>query len=343
MQHQCTQLPARNYPRRKQTSNAWWKLQNHKTPEIPTSQKPSTLQQLDAHSDKCTRCGGTLHAKGFQCPARKFQCKICHKFGNFTTICYQKSEGQQLSNSFHLRKPKAQQLCAGALYTHHDADRSESDSETEDSFCLQMKIHRTQISHPEVPKPIYLMANLAYRLQEHHKRNQYLWARLETYADINLMPMAVYCLMFKDPDLKKLTPFHMEIETHTNDIVKIIGMCYFYLMHPKTKQLLKVLFFVTKENGSILLSCRTTMELGLVRPCMHLDYLPPKARLLTSTCDQPIKTRMYKPNIHCTKEKPTKMATSNNGKITNLQSQQTKILEDTQLITKKGTNHGKIS
>ena len=153
-----------------------------------------------------------------------------------------------------------------------------------------MKIHRTQISHPEVPKPIYLMANHAYHLQEHHKRNQYLWARLDTCADVNLMSMAVYCLMLKDPDLKKLTPSHMEIETYTNDIVKIIGMCYFYIMHPETKQLLKVLFFVAKENGSILLSCRTTMELGLIRPRMHLDYLPPKARLLTSTCDQPSKT-----------------------------------------------------
>ena len=82
MQHQCTQLPARNYPRRKQTTTGRWKLQNHRTPEILTSWKPSDLQKLDAHHDKCTRCSDTLHAKGFQCPARKFQCKICHKFGS---------------------------------------------------------------------------------------------------------------------------------------------------------------------------------------------------------------------------------------------------------------------
>ena len=36
-----------------------------------------------------------------------------------------------------------------------------------------------------------------------------------------------------------------------------------------------------------------------------LDYLPPKARLLTSTCDQPSKTRPYKPVIHYTKEAVT--------------------------------------
>ena len=108
MQHQCTQLPAGNYPRRKQTSTMRRKLQNHKSLEIPTPQKPSDLQKPDACSDKCNRCGDTLHVKGFQCPARKFQCKICHKFGHFTTVCYQKS--QQPSSSFKTRKPKAQQL-----------------------------------------------------------------------------------------------------------------------------------------------------------------------------------------------------------------------------------------
>ena len=241
------------------------KPQNHKSPEIPTSQKPSDLQKPDAHSDKCTRCGDTLHAKGFQCPARKFQCKICHEFGHFTTVCYQKS--QQASSSFKTRKTKAEQLHAGALYTHQDADRSGSEiSDTEDSFCLQMEIQKTQATNQQVPKLIYLMTNLAYCLQLHHKRNQYLWAQLDTCADVNLMSMAMYCLMFKDPGLRKPTSSNMEIEMYTNDVVKIIGMCNFNLVQFESKQLIKLLFFVVKENGSVLLSCRTTMELGLIRP-----------------------------------------------------------------------------
>ena len=108
MQHQHTELPAGKYPRRKQTLTTRWKLLNHKPLEIPTPQKPSDLWKPDTHSDKCTRCGDTLHAKGFQCPAKKFQCKVCHKFGHFTTVCYQKS--QQPSHLFNMRKPKAQQL-----------------------------------------------------------------------------------------------------------------------------------------------------------------------------------------------------------------------------------------
>ena len=168
-----------------------------------------------------------------------------------------------------------------------------------------MKVHRTRISHLDIPKPVYLMDNLAYHLQEHHTRNQYLRARLDTCTDVNLMPMAVYCLMFKDLQLKKPTPSNMEIETYTTEVVKIIGMCHFYLVHPESKQLSKVMFFVAKENGSILLSCRTTMELGLIKPRACLDYLPPKARLLTSTCDQPSKTKSYKPVIHYMKETVT--------------------------------------
>ena len=42
--------------------------------------------------------------------------------------------------------------------------------------------------------------------------------KLDTSAKVNLMPMAVYCLMFKDPQLKKLTPSNMEIgDLHIRD------------------------------------------------------------------------------------------------------------------------------
>ena len=245
------------------------------------------------------------------------------------------SEKPTVIKFFQNKKTQGTTPLSGALYTHHDADQSGSDSDTDDPFCLQMKIHKTQISHPEVPKPIYLMANLAYHLQEHHRRNQYLPARLDTFADVNLMPMVIYCLMFKDPGLRKLTPSNMEIETYTKDVVKIIGMCYFYLVHPKSKQLMKVLFFVAKENGNVLLSRKTTMELGLIRSHPRIHYLPPKASLLTSTCDQPSKTRTHRLNIHYTKEKPTKMAIPQNDNVKNTQSQQAMISADTQLITGK--------
>ena len=44
---------------------------------------------------------------------------------------------------------------------------------------------------------------------------------------------------------------------------------------------------------------------------------------------------MHKPNIHCTKEKLTKMAIPKNGNVETTQSQKVMISEDTRLITRK--------
>ena len=166
MHHQCTELLTGNYIKQKKTTKP--KLQNHRPMEPHTSRKPFDLQEPETQSDRCIRCGDTIHAKGFQCPARKFQCKVCHKLGHFTTVCYQKN--QQASNSFKPRKPKAHQFFTGALYTHQDGDSNVSDeSDTDESFCLQMIVQKTQFSHPQVPKPVYLMANLVYHLQMHHR------------------------------------------------------------------------------------------------------------------------------------------------------------------------------
>ena len=237
-------------------------------------------------------------------------------------------------DTFIPRKAKAHQLRAGALYTHQDVDSTIlEESSSDESFCLQMKVQKTQLTNLQLPKPVYLMTNLAYFLKMHHRRNQYLCTRLDTCADVNLMPVAIYKLMFKDPSLNKLTPSTLEIETYTNDIVKIIGLCQFYLVHPENKKLIQVIFFMAKENGSVLLSCRTTMPLGLIKPHAQLDYLPPRASLLTSTCDHPNTTKPHKPNIHHTKEKQIMRTLPHN--VDAQSSQIHMIPEDNRIITSK--------
>ena len=195
MCHQCTELPTGKYNKQKNAAK-----QNHRPTEHQTSKKPFDLRNMNKQSDRCLRCGNTMHAKGFQCPMKKFQCKVCHKFGHFTTICYQKN--LQTSNSSKPRKSKAHQLRVGALYTHQDGDNNvPEESSMDESFCLQMKAQNRQLKCQQLPTPVYLMTNLAYCLKMHHRHNQYLCARLDMCADINLMPVTVYQLMFKDPDL----------------------------------------------------------------------------------------------------------------------------------------------
>ena len=75
-----------------------------------------------------------------------------------------------------------------------------------ESFCLQLRIQCTQAGVKQILTPAHLIANLAYCLKSHHHRNLYLRARLDTCADVNIMPASVYRLMFHNPEMKKLAP-----------------------------------------------------------------------------------------------------------------------------------------
>ena len=55
----------------------------------------------------------------------------------------------------------------------------------------------------------------------------------------------------------------MEIGTYTTDTVKIVGSCKFYLVHLRTKMLQEVTCFVARNDGSVLLSCTTTLYFDL--------------------------------------------------------------------------------
>ena len=105
------------------------------------------------------------------------------------------------------------------------------------------------------------------------------------------MPASVYRLVYKDPDMEKLDPRSIEIGTYTNDTVKIVGSCMPYLVHLDTKKLMDVTFYIAVNDGSMLLSCKTTLMLGLIQPRSRLDYLPPRASLITSSANHPKETK----------------------------------------------------
>ena len=256
----------------------------------PQAQPKKRFKTKGVHEDKsrCSKCGDSLHIQGFQCPAKKYQCKACHKFGHFTSMCYQKKQAPSKP-----RKPKAHQLQAGGRHVHDSAlyNHSDEDSTSEESFCLQLKIKQRQAKENKVPKATHLITNLAYRLQPHHHRNMYLRDRLDTCTDVNLMPASVYQLIFKDPKMQKLTPSNLKVGIYTTDSVKIVGSCKFHLLHLDTKKLLETTFYVAMNDGSVLLSCKTTLQLGLIQPRARLDYLLPRASLITSSADHPKKMK----------------------------------------------------
>ena len=275
------------------------KQYHHSAEHVATDQFKRSVDPKLAHTykDRCPKCGDSAHLEGFQCPAKKFQYKACHKFGHFTGLLFQKNQQKQAPQKS--RKSKAHQLKVGALYVQdHSISSQSEESSSDESFCLQLKAQQAQADVKQVPTPAHLIANLAYCLKKYNHRNLYLRARLDTCTDVNIMSASVYRLMFQDPEMKKLAPNQLEIGTYTTHGVKIVGSCNFYLVHPDSKKLIDVTFFVATNDRSVLLSCKTTLALGLIPPRSRLDYLPPRARLITSSVDHPKKTKPAKVSVH---------------------------------------------
>ena len=233
------------------------------------------------------------------------------------SMCYQKKQSHPKAS-----RPKAHQLCTSTACTPDNVsfDHLDDDSLTEDSFCLQVRIKVNSESGQKVPRPIHLLANLAYRLKPHHCQNLYLRARLDMGAEVNLMLASVYQLVFADPNMQQLVPSQLQVGTYTTDMVKIIGSCTLHLVHPDTKKLLGTTFYVAMNDRSILLSCKTTLHLGLLQPKSRLDYLPPRASLITSTADHPNKTKAI---LHIQKD-----GTSKQESEQKLDTKQTAIKEN---------------
>ena len=106
------------------------------------------------------------------------------------------------------------------------------------------------------------------------------------------MPISIYRLLYHDADLKKLTLSQLQTGTYTTHTVKFIGSCKIYLVHPDCKKLNEAIFYVTYNEGSVLISCDTSLTLGLIHLRPILDYLPPRASLITSSADHPRKTNV---------------------------------------------------
>ena len=312
MRHQCTELLHSKHKKQKPQAKLR-PIQNKNAEQKQSSYNKKSFDPRSTYKqkDRCSKCGDSTHLEGFTCPAKKYQCKSCHKFGNFTSLCFIKGQQKQTYHKPH--KTKAHQLTAGTIQAYDSQSESEC---SENSFCLHLQVKHVQAQTKVDKKPACLITNLPYRMKMHEIRNLYLRARLDTCANVNIMPASVYKLVFHDPNLEKLIPNKLQIGTYTNDMVKIVGTCKLYLVHPDTKKLIETIFYVATNDGSVLLSCKSTLALDLIQPRSRLDYLPPRASLITSTQDHPKKTKQVQApvQIHSSKQlstqSPSKMETN---------------------------------
>ena len=185
---------------------------------------------------------------------------ICHKFGHFNSLCYKKKDSLH-NERRSFGSPKAHQLKTGLMHTQNSLSSQPEDySSEEESFCLQLQVQSNQ-AETNCTASQHLVTNLEYKLKP-YKKTKFLRARIDTCANVNLMPISVYKLLYKDPDCKKLAPNNKSnVKTYSTEKIQIVGSCNLFVLHLDTKWLQEVTFKVTSNEGILVISCATSLVL----------------------------------------------------------------------------------
>ena len=163
--------------------------------------------------------------------------------------------------------------------------KEDEDSNSDNNFVLyQVKAVINQAKR-KVPKKTHLIANIPYRIKQHQTHHKYLRVCLDTCADVNIMPKSVYQMMFNDPQVKQLADNDISLGVYTDHQVNILVKCKLFMLHPDNKKPHLVTFYIVSNEGNVLLSCTTLLALDLIKTRPHLEYLPPRAKLIISATD----------------------------------------------------------
>ena len=90
-------------------------------------------------------------------------------------------------------------------------------------------------ANTSIPVPKHVFTNLEFRIKLHKRKTKFLQARVDTCADVNLIPVSIYKKLFKDEDCTQITPSNLQLGTYTNKKMKIIGTCNLYIIHLDTR------------------------------------------------------------------------------------------------------------
>ena len=149
----------------------------------------------------------------------------------------------------------AHQLQIGRYSVKDSLDNQEDTdvSESEDSFCLQMQIKKSQADQESCDTQ-HLETNLHYKVKPYGKKTRILRAKIDTCSYTNIMPASTYKIIYNDPDCIKLQPSKKKgIQTYTKQKIPVIGSCELFVLHSDDQCFHKVKFQVVSVEGSVII------------------------------------------------------------------------------------------
>ena len=256
-------------------SNKW---RNNRRQLPPKSKQSNSKQEW-----KCKRCG-RQHQKPRECPAMNKICHKCGKNGHFTRACLAKNT-----------KHRVQSIQADQEMERHEILKYEDSPATSyqaSQIKVCAKVNQVKEPHePPVDKKI-VMVTVLYTRNHSNEFKDRIRMRVDTCADINIMPLSVYQTIFNDPKREKLMPTGIQVTTYNDSTLDLLGRCTLYLQHPKTHEKIAATFYVTQEEGSVLLSCSTSLKLEVIQ-VPEQGPVPVYMPIYTSSLDKPNFTDQY--------------------------------------------------
>ena len=131
--------------------------------------------------------------------------------------------------------------CADGLeqdYQEYELPELKSDDEWDSIPCINhVRVLRTpgqmQVSSHTVkeihPEKSLLMAVLAYTTKADTYHSKKLRMCIDTAADVNVIPVSVYRMVFQDPNLESLKSMNMTLGAYTNSEIPVLGKYTLYL------------------------------------------------------------------------------------------------------------------
>ena len=91
------------------------------------------------------------------------------------------------------------------------------------------KVNQVKEPHePPVDKKI-VMVTVPYARTQNEEAKDCLRMKVDTCADINIMPLSMYQTIFNDTKNEKLLPTGIHVTTYNDSILDLIGRCTLYL------------------------------------------------------------------------------------------------------------------
>ena len=194
MRHQRIELPTNKHNKKRRPTG---KQKPYKTPESPVTnqvKKPCDNRKTHKMPDCCNKCGqfhsctrhsdkvkvkgkvahlystagstkltylqNTLHylpGQGFQCPAKKYQCKVCNKYGHFSSLCYSEEDTSALQEQSQKSPKHTNSMQVQCMCRNSSNNSYSEDSSSDESFFLQLQIQSNHAEGKQIPNPVHLI------------------------------------------------------------------------------------------------------------------------------------------------------------------------------------------